>query len=204
VFESDLFAPFEKAALDVVKALLEKVEESAAPGLKDRAKLQGDQCLEEANVALKKTMDIVKDTMTKEQKEVSRCMAPHVQTQLVEGYDRAMEERGAGSVARQKAYFHSYIAGCKDKIFEDGAQVLMGRLTAAAEAIGEALDEALGKLAQTIEVSLAVLWEGGKDDPAQIKARTQVIDVVTSIQQQISIWVNAEKMLKQKGNIQMG
>lgn len=88
--------------MGIVKELLKQVEESAALGLQDRAKLQGEQCLEEANVALKKTMDIVKDTMTKEQKEVSRCMAPHVQKQLVEGYDRAMEERGLGSVARQK------------------------------------------------------------------------------------------------------
>lgn len=102
VFESDLFSPFEGAALGIVKELLKQVEESAALGLQDRAKLQGEQCLEEANVALKKTMDIVQDTMTKEQKEVSRCMAPHVQKQLVEGYDRAMEERGLGSVARQK------------------------------------------------------------------------------------------------------
>lgn len=106
VFESDLFAPFEKAAFDVVKELLKQVEESAAPGLKDRAKLQGDQCLEEAHVALKNMMDIVKATMANEQKEVSRCMAPHVQNQLVEGYDTAMEERGKGSVARQKVGWH--------------------------------------------------------------------------------------------------
>ena len=37
-----------------------------------------------------------------EQKETSRCLAPHVQDQLLWGYDRAMEERGRGSVARQK------------------------------------------------------------------------------------------------------
>lgn len=53
-------------------------------------------------MALTKTVELVKETMNREQKEVSRIMAPHVQAQLVEGYDTAMEERGVGSVARQK------------------------------------------------------------------------------------------------------
>jgi len=105
VFESDLFGPFEAASIGSINKLLKEVEDSAAAGLKDRTKLQGEQCLEEARVALKKTMDVVKETMNNEQKEVSRCMAPHVQAQLVEGYDRAMEERGTGSVARQKARY---------------------------------------------------------------------------------------------------
>lgn len=67
---------------------------------------QGELCLQEAKVALRNTIELVQQTMQNEQKEVSRCLAPHVQAQLVEGYDRAMEERGTGSVARQKASPH--------------------------------------------------------------------------------------------------
>lgn len=88
--------------MDAINKLIKDVEASAAPGLKDRAKIQGEACIEEARVALNKTLDVVRDTMQNEQKEVSRCLAPHVQEQLIEGYDRAMEERGTGSVARQK------------------------------------------------------------------------------------------------------
>jgi hypothetical protein len=102
VFESDLFGPFETSTIETITSLVKEVEESAAPGLKDRAKLQGEVCVEEARVALKKTVELVKETMDREQKEVSRCMAPHVQNQLIEGYDTAMLERGTGSVARQK------------------------------------------------------------------------------------------------------
>ena len=118
-------------------------------------------------------MSVVRETMNNEQKEVSRCMAPHVQAQLVEGYDRAMEERGTGSVARQKAcmygvgvrtlltayrfqaLFRNFVAENKDDIFNNGADVLMDRLTKAAEAIGEALDEALGALAQKVSPSIS-------------------------------------------------
>lgn len=84
---------------------MKEVEESAASGLKDRARMQGETCAEEARVALKNTVELVKETMNREQKEVSRCLAPHVQEQLIEGYDTAMEERGPGSVARQKVCF---------------------------------------------------------------------------------------------------
>lgn len=85
-----------------INKLVAAVEESAAPGLKDRVRVQGELCIEEAKVALKKSVEIVRESLQNEQKEVSRCLAPHVQRQLVDGYDRAMEEKGTGSVARQK------------------------------------------------------------------------------------------------------
>ena len=109
VFEADLFASFEKASTDVIQNLLVDVEASAAAGLKDRAKGQGELCMEEARIALGKTLQVVNDTMTTEQKEVSRCLAPHICDQLIDGYDRAMEERGRGSVARQKVRSPAYV-----------------------------------------------------------------------------------------------
>ncbi|KAF8897466.1 hypothetical protein BD779DRAFT_1432811 [Infundibulicybe gibba] len=192
VFESDMFTPFQTAALGIINKVLKDIEESAAPGLKDHARLQADLCLEQTRVALNKTVAVVKDTMNTEQKEISRCMAPHVQAQLVPGYDRAMEERGIGSVARQKAYFHQFIKGLKDDIFEDGADVIMEKLTKTAAAIGAALNEALGQLAQQIEVSMSVLWEGARDDPAQVKARQRVVTIVTEIIRQVEFWTTAE------------
>jgi hypothetical protein len=97
-----LFAALEKSTIDCVKSLLADVEESAAQGLRDRCKMQGEACLEEVRVALGNTLEAVRATMTNEQKEASRSLAPHVQDELREGYDRAMLETGTGSVARQK------------------------------------------------------------------------------------------------------
>lgn len=91
-----------------IDKLINEVERSAAPGLKDRAKLQGESCLDEARVALQKTVDTVKETLNNEQKEVSRSLAPHVQGQLLDGYTEAMEHRGKGSVARQKVKTTSF------------------------------------------------------------------------------------------------
>lgn len=74
--------------MEVINKLVKDVEDSAAPGLKDRVRTQAKLCLDEARVALKKTVELVGLAMNNEQKEVSRCLAPHVQHQLVDGYDR--------------------------------------------------------------------------------------------------------------------
>lgn len=102
VFEADLFSSFEKAATTAISSLLQEVEATAAAGLKERARGQAELALDEAKIALKNTIGVVAETINSEQKEVSRCLAPHVQDQLIEAYDTAMLERGTGSVARQK------------------------------------------------------------------------------------------------------
>ena len=77
-------------------------------GLKERAKGQGELALEEARITLQKMLDVVSETMNTQQKEISRCLSPHVQNQLIQGYDLAMDERGRGSVARQKVKLRQY------------------------------------------------------------------------------------------------
>ncbi|KAJ7498992.1 hypothetical protein FB451DRAFT_1347396 [Mycena latifolia] len=193
VFEADVFAPLLSSTVACINQLVNDVERTAASGLKDRAKVQGESCLNEARVALDKTVETVKETLNNEQKEVSRSLAPHVQGQLLDGYLSAMGETGIGSVKRQKDSFHSYISDCKDDIFEDGADVIMERLTNAAEAIGKALDEAMENLAQKVEVNLAVLWEGVRDDPAQVKARSEAVTEVNRVLEQLQFLVAAEK-----------
>jgi hypothetical protein len=85
-----------------VKKLLADVKASAAAGLKDHTHAQSSRSQEESRLALGKTMGVVKEALGREQKEISRCLAPHVQNELAGGYNLAMEERGRGSVARQK------------------------------------------------------------------------------------------------------
>ena len=102
MFETDLFASFDKAAVAVISQVIKDVEDLAPPGLKNRAKMQTETCLQEAKLTMQKTIGLVQQSLTSEQKEISRCLASHVQSQLAEGYIEAMEARGRGSVACQK------------------------------------------------------------------------------------------------------
>ncbi|KAL0573914.1 hypothetical protein V5O48_008034 [Marasmius crinis-equi] len=194
VFESDLFGPFEAAALKAIHDLLHDVEETAALGLKDRVKTQGELCLQDAKVALANSITVVKVAMADEQKEVSRSLAPHVQSELLDVYSQAMDFTGTGSVKRQKDYFHNQVNEMKDDIFDDGVEAVMGRLEKAAETVGKALEESFEELAVKIEVDLSVLWEGvSNHDPQQVMARSQMVDLASEVLQQITFWNEAER-----------
>ena len=79
-------------------------------------------------------------------------------------------------------------------MFDGGADILMGRLTNAADAIGEALGVAFEHLAEKVEVNLAVLWEGPRDDPQQVRVRDEVVGVAESILGQVRLWTDAERV----------
>ena len=46
--------------------------------------------------------------------------------------------------------FHDYIVDIKDEMFDGAADVIMARLSKAAEAVGKALETALSDLAETV------------------------------------------------------
>jgi hypothetical protein len=164
VFEADLFAPFEQAAVAAINKLLQDFEDSCAPALHDRVRNQAEACRQEATVALKKTLEVVRDELNSGQKDVSRSLVPHVQEQLLEGYSSAMNETGRGSVARQKVrairfqwtyrlkimlqrVFHDFLDTNKEDLFEGGADVIFEKLDNVAAGVGEALNVALKALA---------------------------------------------------------
>jgi hypothetical protein len=145
-----MFAGFQASTEDIINKLVRDVEASAPVGLRDKVKLQAEAALAAARLALKNSVGDVKAAMDLEQKEISRCLAPHIQNQLRETYLSALDERGKGSVARQKALMRRSIDGRKAELFDAGSELLLGRLSTAAETVGKALDSALGNLAPTV------------------------------------------------------
>jgi hypothetical protein len=87
VFETDLFASFDKATCMAMNQVLEEVEDSAPTGLKDRAKVQIESCRVEAILAVYKTLEVVCKLLKSQQREISHCLVPHVKSQLADGYD---------------------------------------------------------------------------------------------------------------------
>lgn len=51
-----------------------------------------------------------------------------------------------------QAVFHNYINDHKQDVFNGGAEVLMGRLSTAAETIGKALNKSLRELAEKVRL----------------------------------------------------
>jgi hypothetical protein len=102
LFDSDLFASTLQAERAEITRLLQEIEASAPPELKARCHAQSQLALREAQVLTANIIQNIKTVLTDEQKNISRCLTPHVQKELSAAYIAALEERGTGSVARQK------------------------------------------------------------------------------------------------------
>ena len=150
VFEADLFASFQQSADKAIINLLKEVEVSCPPGLKERAAMQFEVSMNESKLAMEKITGTVHEALQSQQKDISRSLVPHVQSSLKDGYGRAMEERGPGSVARQKAAFRDYLSSHKDYIFTGSAETVMSKLNAVAEAVGVVLQAKLLELAEKV------------------------------------------------------
>lgn len=99
----------ERAERAEITKLLKDIEDSAPTGLKDRCRIQSQVALKEAQTVTVNILQNIKTAMTNEQKEISRCLTPHVKNELLDGYAAAMEEKGTGSVARQKVRLSNFV-----------------------------------------------------------------------------------------------
>ncbi|KAL0949749.1 hypothetical protein HGRIS_009787 [Hohenbuehelia grisea] len=150
VFESDLFGAYENSVMIQIDQLILDMSASAADGLKTRIAKQGKSCKDEAQVTAKKMLEGTKQAMQNQQKEISRCFAPHIQAQLKQGYVAAMAERGVGSVRRQADVFHRFIDESRRTAFSGGAEVMLERLSESAEAVGVTLKASLREVAEKV------------------------------------------------------
>ncbi|KAI0751343.1 hypothetical protein C8Q80DRAFT_1268597 [Daedaleopsis nitida] len=94
--------------------------------------------------------------------------------------------------------FHTQLATLAQSIrvfLHGNTDGMMNGLADAVEDVRVALNKTLGELAQKVnEVSISVLWVAEDDDPQQIQARSEVLEVVSEILQQLELWEIAEAM----------
>ncbi|KAF7975844.1 hypothetical protein HWV62_8413 [Athelia sp. TMB] len=154
VFERDQFSGLEDIVLRCVKKLVDDVEESAGQDFKARVKRQGESCMAEINLGLRDIVEIVNATLTTEQKEASRSLSPHIQSQLLEGYRIAREDHGKGVVARQKATLHHHVDTIKDVAYNDATDIILRRLDYAVERIENNLKSSFKTLAKKVGAEL--------------------------------------------------
>ncbi|KDN41718.1 hypothetical protein RSAG8_07249, partial [Rhizoctonia solani AG-8 WAC10335] len=200
VFDSDLFAPTVRAERQEITDLLKEVQVSAPPGLGARCEVQSQLALKEAEVLTTNLLRNLKTLMADEQKDISRCLTPQVQRELLTAYQSAAAERGTaaaergtGSVARQKKLFHDYVETSRGTIFSKGTETLFSKLDQAAELIGVLLELGLSELAEKIEVNMSVLWDIPKASNTEAQKRRHLIQQTDDMLHQLELWLAASK-----------
>ncbi|KAG9048459.1 hypothetical protein FS837_012833 [Tulasnella sp. UAMH 9824] len=165
-----------KRSLGAIERVIEEIEDSSTPGLRERCRVQGDLAEEDAQAALREMIQIVHEALQKEQKEISRSLLPHVQKRLRDVY---IDRRG--------------------DMFAGVSKILLSELNAAAETVGNALDASLSELARKVEVLMSVLWENINTTAEQLVIRDAAVEVMAEISQQIQFWVRAEEACRKQG-----
>jgi hypothetical protein len=211
----------DRAITAIVQNLIKEVEEASPPGLKDRCKAQGQLSLRNAEIAIRQLMAKLKGQISSEQKDISRCIAPHVRDEFSVGYEEASLEKGPGSVARQKVSlllsqfsimihhiwvfqisyhhppqhkFHEFVKLKRSTVFTDLSNNIIGRLDKAADDMQTVIGEAIQSLSKKVEVSLAVLWEVPKADEEQYQLRKELVGKLGTLEGLVTMWTDVHTL----------
>jgi hypothetical protein len=102
LFQTDMLKHFEEGITKAITRLLDDFQESVSEEVKESATAQRELCLKDAKLNLSNTKDAVNLTIAKQQRKISRSMAPHVQELMEETYSLAVKEKGTGSSRRRQ------------------------------------------------------------------------------------------------------
>ncbi|OJT13322.1 hypothetical protein TRAPUB_10088 [Trametes pubescens] len=139
-------------------------------------------------------MGIVGCRLNREQKRISRNIAPHVQDALLQVYRDALLGTGKGSVTRQQQYVHDAINEKRGNLFEDTANTLKKRLDVAANELAQSIRPALQKIAQRAEINLAVLYEKVFDNDEDGEIRERLLALLDTVQSNLDALKRAREL----------
>ncbi|THH18282.1 hypothetical protein EW146_g2655 [Bondarzewia mesenterica] len=188
--KGDLFgSSLKESILNTVSKLLDDIVTDATPNLRSRVGRQVKLCAKTASNVLARTAWAAESKMRKRQRSISHSLVPHVRDCLTDGYTDALLIKGRGTTVEQKECFREFVLSQHKKIFKDAVEeVIMQGLNNAADRIKTMLDACMKTLALKVEVEMAVLWEGVNNDPAQLHARSEVMETAKAILNKVEMW----------------
>jgi len=169
-FELKALSVLEEATVDTIKEHLNHLVQAAPPALDPCIRQHAQSCIHEARLVIRDSVTKVRSTVQDGQKTISRSVAPFIKSELVDVYEKAMLEKGAGSFQRQKAILRDYL--------DDSGEALFSRCKASIQtALGDLGDVIRKVLLPEIKISLRkvnsnlnAIWEL-RDIPQQSSAR---------------------------------
>ncbi|KAG6877341.1 hypothetical protein C0993_008478 [Termitomyces sp. T159_Od127] len=149
--------------------------------------------LEETTSTLRSLHREVTSKIDKGQRSISTSIVPHIQDRLVEGYEKALEYEGPGSVALQKEYFIGFVEENRETMFQCLHDFILEDLNSLADSIGDVVGEIMEQLADKIYDEMSLLWRAsfGVGSKEAIKLRKDA----KKFQNTLKTWIEASKAL---------
>ncbi|KAG6902444.1 hypothetical protein C0995_016623 [Termitomyces sp. Mi166 len=158
--DQDVFPETSKTLESVTEDLLSEIRNacnstSFKKTVTDRIAL----VLEETTSTLRALHQKVTLQIDKNQRHISGSITPHIKEQLEEGYEKALEYEGKGSVAFQKEYFVKFVIGKRETMFEDLHDYILKTLSNTADSVGEVVKKDLERFADKVYDDMSLLWQ---------------------------------------------
>ena len=100
---TDFFKNIESLTLEAIEKIFKDVSESTTSSvLKTRLKMYRKALLRSSRECMRSMGSILNRHLNDQQRRISRELSPYLYERLKPAYDDALEENGAGSVARRK------------------------------------------------------------------------------------------------------
>ncbi|KZS91727.1 hypothetical protein SISNIDRAFT_456317, partial [Sistotremastrum niveocremeum HHB9708] len=195
LFNSDLFHEFRASVVRAIEELLNRVEDSAPAGLKERAEHQRRIIMKDTELILGGAIALANALISQEQKGASRSIASHVKIKMLGGYNAAMDISGANTKKRQKKAIADYMTENGEAIFFVGDMILQRLCEAVHEAADELTERVVKRIPQKTEVSMSVLWESSELTPAEKADRMEFRQKLKTLQKELDVWLEEKEPL---------
>ncbi|KAG6889386.1 hypothetical protein C0992_005518 [Termitomyces sp. T32_za158] len=149
---------------------------------------------EEATSTLEALHAKVAWQIDKSRRRIATSIVPHIKDQLVEGYEKALEYEGTGSVALQKEYFIAFVGQKREIIFTDLHDFILEDLNSLADSIGDVVGNEIKLLADKIHNEMSLLWRDGFN----LKSRRAIKlrETTEKFEKLLETWIDASKDIK--------
>ncbi|CUA69693.1 hypothetical protein RSOLAG22IIIB_08619 [Rhizoctonia solani] len=188
-FEKRLLAPMASEAKLQIEAILNQVKLSSPAGVYTICASQCQLALLEAQATVDEIERGLMKLVVREQRALSRFLAPVVKDVLGAAYREAIEIRGRKSTELQKNVFRNHVDTLRHTMFTESVTKLMEKLDYIPNAIGLILPAALNEVACQAEVNLASLWQMPRLGKEEVEKRKEFIRETDNILRQARLWL---------------
>ncbi|XP_067650996.1 uncharacterized protein [Haliotis asinina] len=108
---------------------------------------------------LNEMVDLMKDYVTSQQREISRIITPNIQAAMLKVYDMTSREHGIGCYNRMKQMMAMHVDSCGYAMFDETVTEIKNRLSKLQESVVEKVKGVLMALCRGFKVYFEPLWQ---------------------------------------------
>ncbi|KAG6820967.1 hypothetical protein H0H93_009203, partial [Arthromyces matolae] len=193
-FDQDVFPETSHLIHAAIKEILDEIpplctSTSFQKLIQDRVGLVLEETDSFLNSLNKKINQLIKES----KKNISSSLTPCIKQDLTEGYQKALEFTGKGSVVRQQSYFSGFVRERDVTLFVDLRQDVLEALKELLLNLETKIEAEMETLARKVQTEMNTLWDDLKIAPQKLK---ELRESIKTFHGEVKVHVEALKELE--------